>query len=227
MTFSEGFLRDKYNHMAEYEAFLTSIGISFNFHINKDTRKLEYRDLTGPEKLKVIQNIDIPALSPKLDNSKDLQQIWCDFMEIIGDLNLDYTSEDTIMQLKAKIVAWYNAFLQAYQTKDVTPYMHALCSHVPQFLSLYQNIAYYTQQGMEMYNDRASRDYFRSTNHKGVDTLKQLFLKKNRIQFLEAAGYERVKNSYKCRNCSNLGHTIKTCTSKCANCGSQDVRNYQ
>ena len=74
--------------------------------------------------------------------------------------------------------------------------MHALCYHVPEFLSLYQNIAYYTQQGLEKYNNRASKDFFRSTNHKGVDALKQLFLKKNRIQFLEAAGYERVKNTY-------------------------------
>ena len=63
---------------------------------------------------------------------------------------------------------------------------------------------------MEKYNDRASKDYFRSTNHEGVDALKQLFLKKNRIQFLEAAGYGREKNSFKCRNCLNFGHIIKT-----------------
>lgn len=105
-----------------------------------------------------------------------------------------------------------------YQAKDVTPYMHALHCHVPEFLSLYQNIAYYTQQGLEKYNDRASKDFFRSTNHKGVDALKQLFLKKNRIQFLEAAGYERVKNTYECSNCSNEGHNIKTCTSPRKHC---------
>ena len=61
------------------------------------------------------------------------------------------------------------------------PYMHALHCHVPEFLSLYQNIAHYTQQGLEKYNDRASKDVFRSTNHKEIDALKQLFLKTNRI----------------------------------------------
>ena len=122
---------------------------------------------------------------------------------------------------RLKAMAKYSCvehFLKVYQAKDVTPYMHALCYHVPEFLSLYQNIAYYTQQGLEKYNNRASKDFFRSTNHKGVDALKQLFLKKNRIQFLEAAGYERVKNTYKCNNCSNKGHNIKTCTSSCKNC---------
>ena len=117
-------------------------------------------------------------------------------MDIIGDLRLDFTSEEGILELQRNIKSWFEHFLKVYQAKDVTPYMHALCYHVPEFLSLYQNIAYYTQQGLEKYNNRASKDFFRSTNHKGVDALKQLFLKKNRIQFLEAAGYERVKNTY-------------------------------
>ena len=38
-TFSEGFLRDKYKHMATYEKFMKDIGISFNFHVNKDSKK--------------------------------------------------------------------------------------------------------------------------------------------------------------------------------------------
>ena len=217
-TFSDGFPKDKYKHMASYEEFIKSIGISFNFRINKESKKLEYRDLTGPEKLKVFQNINIPMLLPQCSQNKDIQVIWTKFMDIIGDLKLDFTSDDSILELQGAIKAWFELFLKVYQAKDVTPYMHALHCHVPEFLSLYQNIAYYTQQGLEKYNDRASKDFFRSTNHKGVDALKQLFLKKNRIQFLEAAGYERVKNAYECSNCSNDGHNIKTCTSPCKHC---------
>ena len=37
--------------MAGYEKFVKEIGIDFEWKINKDTEKLEYRDLTGPEKL--------------------------------------------------------------------------------------------------------------------------------------------------------------------------------
>ena len=96
--------------------------------------------------------------------------------------------------------------------------MHALCAHVPEFLKLYENISYFTQQGMEKYNDTASKHYFRSSNHRGISALKQLLLKKNRIQLLEAAGMERVKKSYKCGNCQSPGHTIKTCTAKCIKC---------
>ena len=88
-------------------------------------------------------------------------------MELIGDLKLDFTSEDDILQLQGDIKSWFGIFLNVYQAKDVTPYMHALHCHVPEFLSLHQNIAYDTQQGLEKHNDRASEDFFRSTNHKG------------------------------------------------------------
>ena len=180
-TFSDSFPRDKHKHMASYEEFVKSIGISLNFRINKESKKLEYRDLTGPEKLKLFQNINIPTLLPRCRQNKEIQVMRQKFMEFIGDLKLDFTSEDDILQLQGDVKSWFGLFLNVYQAKDVTPYMHALHCHVPEFLSLYQNIAHYTQQGLEKYNDRASKDVFRSTNHKEIDALKQLFLKTNRI----------------------------------------------
>ena len=55
--FPSGFPQEKFRHMARYEAFLKNLGISFEWRINKDSKKLDYRDLTGPEKLTVMQNI--------------------------------------------------------------------------------------------------------------------------------------------------------------------------
>ena len=96
--------------------------------------------------------------------------------------------------------------------------MHALRNHVPEFLKLYKNIEYFTQRGMEKYNDKASKDYFRSTNHHGASALEQLFLKQNRVQHLSRIGCERVEKGYNCSNCSVVGHTIKTCMAKCRLC---------
>ena len=64
------------------------------------------------------------------------------------------------MHFKGKIGDWLSNFLELYQTKDVTPYMHALYAHVPKFLNLYTNITHHTHQDMEKYNDRSSKDYF-------------------------------------------------------------------
>ena len=45
------FDRRKYSHMAAYEKFLNSeCGIDFHWIIDKETKKVRWRDLTGPEK---------------------------------------------------------------------------------------------------------------------------------------------------------------------------------
>ena len=144
--------------MAGYEKLLKEIGISLEWKINKDTRKLEYRDLTGPEKLLLFQHINFHSIISECHNMDKLQALWSSFMDIIGDLKLDYTTDDAISSLEDKIKKWFQKFLDLYQSKDVTPYMHALYVHVPEFLKLYQNLTYYTQQGMEKYNDTASKD---------------------------------------------------------------------
>ena len=84
-TFSNGFCRTKYRHMAGYETYVKSLGISFEWKIDKDTKKLEYRDLTGPEKLLLIQNINFKSLLPNCRVTGDLEVLWSCFMDIVGD----------------------------------------------------------------------------------------------------------------------------------------------
>ena len=79
-------------------------------------------------------------------------------MDIGWDSKLDWIPSDIeIMQFKNTIKTRFDHFRKQYQTKDVTPYIHALHAHIPEILKLYKNIAYYTQQGIEKYNDRASK----------------------------------------------------------------------
>ena len=63
--------------MASYEEFINSSEISFNFRIKKESKTLEYRDLTGPEH---FHNINIPTLLPeasqKKENASDLDKIY-------------------------------------------------------------------------------------------------------------------------------------------------------
>ena len=95
-------------------------------------------------------------------------------METVDKLKLDYKTDQAMTNLKDKMTKWFEIFLTPYQAKDLTPYMHAMYHHVPKFLKLYGNLKY-NQQGM--YNDIASKDYFRSSNHQGVSVIKQIFLK--------------------------------------------------
>jgi len=92
-TFSNGFCQNRYRHMAGYEKFLKDLGISFEWKINKDTKKLEYRDLTRPEKLLVFQHINVHSLLSEYHDTDKLQALCSSFMDIIGDLKLDYTTD--------------------------------------------------------------------------------------------------------------------------------------
>lgn len=52
--------------MADYETFVKGLGIALEWKINKDTKTLEYRDFTGPEKLLLIQNVNFKDPVSKL-----------------------------------------------------------------------------------------------------------------------------------------------------------------
>ena len=185
----------KYKHLEKYTSFLKGLNIQFCLSVNRDTNKLQYRDLTGPEKLLLFQNIKIKDLLPQYKDAEQLQSVYDTFLNLYLELGNTFLA-DQVERYEQKIKKWTQDFLQLFQTRDVTPYMHAFWCHVPQFLHLYGNISNFNQQGLEKCNDIISKDYFRSTNHQNVDALRQLMLKKQRLQHLEAKGAQRVKGSY-------------------------------
>lgn len=51
-------------------------------YVDKDSKVLKWRDLTGPEKRKVFKEIDIPRLFPRISQATNVQAIWTEFREI-------------------------------------------------------------------------------------------------------------------------------------------------
>ena len=49
--------------------------------------------------------------------------------------------------------------------------MHCMAQHVGEFMSINGALLPFTQQGLEKYNDQVTRDYFRSSFHKGQECL--------------------------------------------------------
>ena len=71
--------------------------------------------------------------------------------------------------------------------------MHAMSTPVPEFFRLHKAFAPFTQQSLEKLNDHLTQYYFRRSNHGGIDALKQVLMKKNRLEILEDAGCRRTK----------------------------------
>ena len=205
--------------MAAYENFLNKeCGIDFHWSIEKETQKLRWRDLTGPEKLVLFSKTNMTILLPGHCKVDSVQKLWADFLEVYKMIRSTMESEDEIVRLQTRIDGWFLLFLSLYQTKHVTPYMHALVQHVPQFLRQYGNLAIFNQQGLEKLNQIQTKDFFRSTNYRGSEALVMLLQKNNKLHQLEDEGCRHEKIVHKCGNCSEVGHNLKTCTKPCNKC---------
>ena len=82
-----------------------------------------------------------------------------------------------IFEVKAK--AFVDRFVSIYPAKYVMPYMHCMMHHISEVMSLHCSILSFMQQGMEKYNNVMTKDYFRSTCHRGEECLLQILQKRN------------------------------------------------
>lgn len=209
------FDRVKARHLASWETFLDSLAIpNAHFYIGKKLKELKWRTLTGPEKNRVFENIQISTLLPNnLTLATKMQLLWKDFFELHTILSLTKPTTDcdtTSFGGKAKL--WLEQFLDIYQTRHVTPYIHAMVSHVPEFLQLYGTIAPFTQQGLEKLNDITTKDYFRGSNHQKEAALTQIMQKRNRIEHLMHIT-DHLYGQKTCSVCGDKGHNKRTCHS--------------
>lgn len=156
-------------------SFITKL--PFQWYVNPETKQLKWRDLTGPEKLRLFSTIHIPQLSQSStcsDSSGNLEFAFCTLSGTKAP-----KKEVTVVE-----VEWVQKFLTVYQVKNITPYVHALANHVSEFPWLNGSLVPYNQQGLEKLNDFTMKDYQRSSNHRDVEALKQI-LEKNHIEYLE------------------------------------------
>ena len=215
----------KYKHCKGFEDFVTSIGISdYRFYIGKSSRILKVRSLTGPEKLKVLSKINIQSLLPSMPPSESsrIQVLWSDLLEINSCLSKpeDVLTSTDIDAFALQARGWVQKFTDVYHTSNVTPYIHAMANHVSEFMKLHGSIISFTQHGLEKYNDCMTKQYFRATNHKGQDALRQIMEKQNRLHYLGDHVKRQKCFETTCSNGHKIGHKKVTCTEPCSSCNS-------
>ena len=221
---------DGLTHLGAFQRSVQDMGIpGYSFWIGRESRKLKWRTLTGPEKLIVFRNINIPEMFPDLENGAAIHRLWKGLLEINQLLSArpEDVTTDHICQFEAHSKAFVDNFVEIYPAKFVTPYMHYMMMHVSEFMTLHGAILPFTQQGLEKYNDLMTKDYFRSTSHRGEQCLKQILQKQNRIEHLENMGAKRPKkNDITCSNCRVQGHNKWTCQAPCAQCGEKPFKTH-
>ena len=214
----------KYKHLEGYQKFCDGLRIpNYKFWIGKTSKQLKWRTLTGPEKLKLFDHIDIPHLLPTVDSSttSTMQKLWKELIEINRLLYKrpdDITDQD-IDEFQGLAHQWVVKYLTLYHTKEVTPYIHAMLCHVGEFLRIHGGLLPFTQQGLEKYNDVMTKDYFRGSNHQGEQALLQIMQKHNRMEHLKDLEVKTPKHhEVTCSNCGVEGHNKLSCISPCTAC---------
>ena len=49
---------------------------------------MKWRDLTGPEKKRVFEHMDILTLFPSLENKQKIQKLWNEFITLVNSLSV-------------------------------------------------------------------------------------------------------------------------------------------
>ena len=128
-----------------------------------------------------------------------IQVLWTELVEIKQYLSKqpeDITSSD--IDKYAKLCRqWVVKFTDVYHTEAVTPYIHAMSQHAGEFVRIHGSLLPFTQHGLEKYNDITTKDYFRSTHHRGEQALLQIMQKQNRIEHLRDNSVQKSPNVMK------------------------------
>ena len=133
-------------NLKKYESFLVSAcKMNLHFYVCKYTSSLKWCDLTGPEKCTLLSRIDLACLFPNLPNAPNTQKLRKDFSTLNEMIRYDSLSTLEIEAFTTK---------QNCGLKHVTPYIHALVAHLPEFLTLHGSIIPFMQQSLEWLNDQ-------------------------------------------------------------------------
>ena len=207
----------KHKYLKAYEDFVASLYISnYQFYLGKNSHVLKVRSLTGPEKLKLANDINLQSLLPGVaaEECAQIQDLWDDLLGLntLFSKQPQDISEDDISRYEARSKHWVEKLVNVYHRRYVTPYIHAMAAHVGQFMRLHGSILPFTQQGMEKLNDNITKIYFQSTRHKGTTALTQVLEKQNRLDYLNDSGACPKKlHDKSCSLCGQVGHNQRTC----------------
>ena len=121
-----------------------------------------------------------------LCKAKQIGWLWTDLFSLISDINKEECDAEN---LSREIKSWVTLFTSTYQSESVTPYVHAFCMHVLEFIKLYGSLLSLTQHDLEKLSDRSTKNFQRSSNHHNIESLEQMLEKRNHIEILEGSGH--------------------------------------
>ena len=165
----------KGKHLRKLIDAVRSCGITFDVWQQKNadgkvSGTYDYTSLLGSDKkilLAELPNKLDEVLRPSMkDTVIDVWKLFADVYKIITT----WIPKTNPVELWTIAKSWINLFLslngkrEGYEKHRVTPYMHIMVAHLPNFLKLYKSVKKFTGQGVEKNNDTARSVVLRKSN---------------------------------------------------------------
>ncbi|XP_028410462.1 uncharacterized protein LOC114533075 [Dendronephthya gigantea] len=209
-------------HLTDLVRSINECGVTFNVWEKKNadgkgSGVYDFTSLMGADKKLLLKH-----LPEKLKNcieathSDAVISLWKDFSHIYQMVNEPNPSASHIDELFKQASAWVKLFVslsgvvEGCGKKQITPYMHCLVYHVPNFMQKHGGIKKFTGQGVEKKNDDVRK--FHLTKSNKWDAPKNVLLVGKRLQV--TSEQERTTRSYYKRNIDYWSHEIKEARSK-------------
>ena len=115
----------------------------------------------GPVKHVVFEKILLVEIFHKLRTTcTRYTKLVGQFSKVIYCASKEEISTEESVSFTEDAKQWVLDFTTVYQAKTVTPYIHILSKHIPEFLHKYKNINQFTQQGIDKkLNDQTTLDF--------------------------------------------------------------------
>ena len=107
----ENGLKKTHKYVDSYIHFLTKIGMQFQCNTESTTNKLQYRELTGPERITLFLHINILELLPDNDTAVKIQQLWKGFLNLYTKIWMTYELDSEMTALSTSMKSWLSGFL--------------------------------------------------------------------------------------------------------------------
>ena len=176
----------KFNKTAGLEDAAYQAGVNLRCEEDKNG-KLTWTDLNGCELEKLMKNIDLNTLLESHPHREKIQFLWKTLIELYTALRVPTTSPDYLQpqQFHDKAKVFTRQLRTVYKDWNVTPYIHCLIYHIPQFLEIYGTIYQFNCQLVEKKNQQHTSFFHRSTQKGGLCSshCRQVMERENRRLF--------------------------------------------
>ncbi|GES91052.1 hypothetical protein GLOIN_2v1775051 [Rhizophagus clarus] len=150
--------------------------ISFQFWYERNSNNLSHTSLMGPDKLKVLRELDLTAIFQSRTRAMQIHALWDQFHDLYYLIQDRQTTGEIFQR---EVQAWLDSFLVPsighpnksgfvrgmYRIQDITPYMHVLVNHVSEFIDVHRafGLTAFSCSAVEKKNHMQTCLYFQNT----------------------------------------------------------------